>query len=105
MMVDETRRDSRRGADGTHRQALVAVTLQALDGGEDQRLAPRRGQLPPEPRTLRAALARGHATRRSRPRRKSVRISRAALCPGAPLTPPPGWVPAPHMYRPGSGPR
>ncbi len=27
----------------------------------------------------------------------SLRISRAALWPGAPVTPPPGWVPAPHM--------
>ena len=31
------------------------------------------------------------------PRRKSFRISRAALAPGAPMTPPPGWVPEPHM--------
>ena len=28
---------------------------------------------------------------------RSLRISRAALWPGAPVTPPPGWVPAPHM--------
>ncbi len=35
--------------------------------------------------------------RRSRRRRKSLKISRAALCPGAPLTPPPGWVEAPHI--------
>ena len=28
---------------------------------------------------------------------KSFRISRAALAPGAPITPPPGWVPEPHM--------
>ena len=28
---------------------------------------------------------------------KSARISRAALCPGAPVTPPPGCVPEPHM--------
>ena len=33
--------------------------------------------------------------RRHRP--PSARISRAALWPGAPVTPPPGWVPAPHM--------
>src|SRR5690606_437256 len=26
-------------------------------------------------------------------------ISRAALAPGAPMTPPPGWVLEPHMYR------
>ena len=38
-----------------------------------------------------------HATRRTRPRRKSAMISRAALWPGAPVTPPPGCVPAPHM--------
>jgi hypothetical protein len=37
------------------------------------------------------------ATRRNRRRRKSPMISRAALCPGAPVTPPPGCVPAPHM--------
>ena len=30
-------------------------------------------------------------------RLKSRRISRAALWPGAPVTPPPGWVPEPHM--------
>ena len=29
----------------------------------------------------------------------------AALWPGAPVTPPPGCVPAPHRYRPLSGPR
>ncbi len=40
-----------------------------------------------------------------RPRRKSAMISRAELWPGAPVTPPPGWVPAPHMYRPLRGPR
>jgi hypothetical protein len=34
--------------------------------------------------------------------RKSRIISRAALWPGAPVTPPPGWVEAPHM-RPGIG--
>ena len=28
---------------------------------------------------------------------KSFSISRAALAPGAPMTPPPGWVPEPHM--------
>ncbi len=27
----------------------------------------------------------------------SLRISRAALYPQAPITPPPGWVAAPHM--------
>ena len=35
--------------------------------------------------------------RRNRRRRKSLKISRAALCPGAPVTPPPGWVDAPHI--------
>src|SRR5690606_40432841 len=29
----------------------------------------------------------------------------AALYPGAPVTPPPGWVPEPHRYRPGMAPR
>ncbi|MEA3150399.1 MAG: hypothetical protein QOD56_1338, partial [Gammaproteobacteria bacterium] len=41
----------------------------------------------------------------NRPRLKSAMISRAALWPGAPVTPPPGWVPEPHMYKPFSGPR
>jgi hypothetical protein len=41
----------------------------------------------------------------SRGQRKSLAITRAALCPGAPVTPPPGWVPAPHRYSPGSAPR
>ena len=40
-----------------------------------------------------------------RRRLKSRKISRAALCPGAPVTPPPGWLPAPHKYSPGIGPR
>src|SRR5258706_11623444 len=34
---------------------------------------------------------------------KSLRISRAALYPGAPMTPPPGCAPDPHRYRPGTG--
>jgi hypothetical protein len=38
-------------------------------------------------------------------RAKSRKTSRAALCPGAPVTPPPGWVPAPQVYSPGIGPR
>ena len=33
----------------------------------------------------------------------SLRISRAALCPGRPVTPPPGCVPAPHRYIPATG--
>ncbi len=33
----------------------------------------------------------------------SRRISRAALRPAAPLTPPPGCAPAPHKYRPSIG--
>ncbi|GAA4760751.1 hypothetical protein GCM10023306_01950 [Novosphingobium ginsenosidimutans] len=28
---------------------------------------------------------------------RSARMAWAALWPGAPVTPPPGWVPAPHM--------
>ena len=43
--------------------------------------------------------------RRHRLARKSRIISRAALKPGAPVTPPPGWVEAPHMYKPGTGER
>ena len=30
-------------------------------------------------------------------------ISLAALRPARPMTPPPGWVPAPHKYKPSSG--
>lgn len=41
----------------------------------------------------------------NRPRRKSAMISRAELWPGAPVTPPPGCVPEPHMYSPCNGPR
>ena len=40
-----------------------------------------------------------HATRRLRS--SSARC--AALCPGAPVTPPPGWAPAPQRYRPSIG--
>ena len=32
-----------------------------------------------------------------------LRISRAALYPGAPITPPPGCAPDPHRYRPRTG--
>ena len=43
----------------------------------------------------------GQRPRRARPiavgRLRSRRISRAALRPGLPETPPPGWVPAPHI--------
>ena len=31
------------------------------------------------------------------PRSQSFRISRAAIRPGAPMMPPPGWVAEPHM--------
>ena len=33
----------------------------------------------------------------------SFRIARAAFCPDAAVIPPPGWVPAPHMYNPAIG--
>lgn len=33
----------------------------------------------------------------------SSRATRAALRPGAPITPPPGWAPLPHKYSPCSG--
>ena len=39
-------------------------------------------------------ILRGHCTT---PRLKSFRISCDALAPGAPMTPPPGCVPEPHM--------
>ena len=35
-----------------------------------------------------------------RPRRRSAFTTRAALWPGAPMTPPPGCVPEPHRYSP-----
>ena len=37
------------------------------------------------------------ATEEIAPAWKSMRISRAALAPGAPMIPPPGWVPEPHI--------
>jgi hypothetical protein len=43
----------------------------------------------------------GHGARQ----RRSARIACAALCPLAPVTPPPGCVPEPHMYNPASGAR
>src|SRR5208282_1472165 len=39
------------------------------------------------------------------PRRKSCNTCFAALCPGAPVTPPPGCAPAPHKYNPAIGDR
>ena len=36
-------------------------------------------------------------------RPKSLNTTRAQFLPGAPITPPPGCVPAPHKYRPGNG--
>src|SRR3990170_1001976 len=33
----------------------------------------------------------------------SRRISVAAFLPQAPITPPPGWLAAPHRYSPGTG--
>jgi hypothetical protein len=39
----------------------------------------------------------------SRHRPKSLKTTRAQFLPGAPITPPPGCVPAPHKYRPGNG--
>ena len=36
---------------------------------------------------------------------RSASTSAAQLWPGAPVTPPPGWLPAPHIYRPFNGPR
>lgn len=40
---------------------------------------------------------------RSRSRRMSARMTREALRAGAPMTPPPGWVPDPHRYSPRMG--
>ena len=49
-------------------------------------------------------LVRGSTAAQARPiavrQRRSRRISRAALRPGLPDTPPPGWVPAPHVVEP-----
>src|SRR5205085_11080704 len=36
-------------------------------------------------------------------KRRSCRTARAALCPGAPVTPPPGCAPEPHRYSPAIG--
>ena len=47
----------------------------------------------------------GCAARLGEARARSRRISRAALCPGAPVTPPPGCVPEPHIYSPCTGER
>jgi len=44
-MIDETDRHTGLGADGADRQSFVTVTLEALDGGLDQRLAPLLRQL------------------------------------------------------------
>ena len=87
VMIDETDRHTGLGADGADRQSLVTVALETLDGGRNQRLAPLLRQLALETRFARAHGTRArrrsatafHATRRSRPRRKSLRISRAAL--------------------------
>jgi len=59
---------------------------------------------------MRLELARWSSCKRyrilaMRLRLKSRKISRAALWPGAPVTPPPGWPPEPHKYRPAIGPR
>ena len=39
------------------------------------------------------------------PHFKSLRTSRAAFAPGPPVTPPPGWAPAPQRYSPATGAR
>ena len=49
----------------------------------------------PPPMTM--ASKRAHAALPVRGLPRSRRISRAALAPGAPMTPPPGWVEEPHM--------
>ena len=56
-------------------------------------------------KTFEAASRRLRTRSAYRRERKSRIISRAALWPGAPVTPPPGWVEAPHMYKPGTGER
>ena len=43
-----------------------------------------------------AAACRAGQSPAATSRSRSFRIARAALCPGAPVTSPPGWVPAPH---------
>lgn len=93
MVIDESDRDSRLRADAPHGQSIVTVAFQTLDRRVDERLTALLRQL-----TLKAGFARIHfcsaranqAARRNRRRLKSERISRAALCPGAPVTPPPG---------------
>ena len=50
-----------------------------------------------KPEALKKGVRREYHARLSVRRLKSARISPAALCPGAPATPPPGWVPEPHI--------
>jgi len=60
-MIDETDRHTGLGADGADRQSFVTVTLEALDGGLDQRLAPLLRQLALETRLARPHAAALHA--------------------------------------------
>lgn len=98
MMVDQADGDLGLSTDPSNRQPVVPEFLQALNSCLDKRLAARIWQLALKARFGVFFFARfNQAARLSRPRLKSARISRAALCPGAPVTPPPGWVPALHM--------
>jgi len=106
VVVDQSDGHFGLGTDAADGQTLVPEPLQALDGRLNERPPPRVRELALEARLCSFFLGRfNQAAVLSRPRLKSARISRAALCPGAPVTPPPGWVPAPHIYRPGRGPR
>ena len=91
--------DGSRGR-GEQRQAAAAqAAANATGGNRSVRVSGSEQEIAREvPKLWRYACFR-------RPRRKSAMISRAALWPGAPVTPPPGCVPEPHMYRPFKGPR
>src|SRR6202007_1020897 len=98
VMVDQPDRYPGLRADGADGEPVVAVTLEALDSGFNQRLTAHRGWLPCKARFERGSRHSGHASQA--PAAKVGKHLRAALCPGAPVTPPPGCVPALHMYIP-----
>ena len=68
----------------THATNATMVSAGILAGG---RFRPQRQASPPDPC----------------PQRMCFSTALAALCPGAPVTPPPGCAPEPHRYRPGTG--
>jgi hypothetical protein len=65
------------------------------NGCKHRRLCATGGSTPPEEAEVYYSPFR-YSARGMRRRLKSLKISRAALWPGAPVTPPPGWPPEPH---------